>query len=66
MKFTPEKEDYMRTAEARKLLRVSPTKMAQLLADGSLPHFIDPLDRRVKLVRRADVEALRARKPKAA
>jgi hypothetical protein len=47
------------TAEAaRAILRVSTKKMAALLKDGELRHFPNPLDRREKLVSKADVMAL--------
>jgi hypothetical protein len=44
--------------QARKLLRVSPNKMSQLVRTGALPYTQDPLDERVKLVNKRDVEAL--------
>jgi hypothetical protein len=47
-------------AEARELLGVSKAKIAQLIKSGVLEVVgRDLLDQRVKLVRRADVEALR-------
>lgn len=51
--------------EARKILGVSPNKMSKLVTDGTLHYEIDPLDQRVKLVPRADVERLKqySRKP---
>jgi hypothetical protein len=51
--------------EARKILGVSPNKMSKLVTDGTLHYEVDPLDQRVKLVPRADVEKLRqhSRKP---
>jgi hypothetical protein len=45
--------------QARKLLGVSPNKMSKLISDGTLRHEQDPLDQRVKLVRRKDVENLK-------
>jgi hypothetical protein len=42
-------------------LGISKPKMAQLIRDGVLATVTSPLDRRVKLVRVADVEALGAR-----
>lgn len=50
--------DLITTAEARELLGVSHTKMAQLLKGGEIRHFPNPLDRRVKLVSKAEVLAL--------
>jgi hypothetical protein len=43
--------------EARKFLGVSASKMTELLSSG-LAWESDPLNRRVKLIRRADLEAL--------
>lgn len=47
----------MSVLEARKLLGVSASKMTELLS-SVLAWESDPLDRRVKLIRRADLEAL--------
>jgi hypothetical protein len=52
-------------SEAARLLEVSRAKMSVLVSSGALQTIDDPLDRRVKLVRREDVVALRVR-PKAA
>ncbi len=51
-------EQLINVTEAQKLLNVSKKKMASLLAEGTLPFVLDPLDKRVKLVRIADVEQL--------
>lgn len=59
-------DDLIKVTAARKLLCVSPMKMAQLIKDGFLRTFDNPLDKRVKLVSRADVEALRGMREKAA
>jgi hypothetical protein len=59
-------DDLIKVTAARKLLGVSPMKMAQLIKDGFLRTFDNPLDRRVKLVSRADVEALLGMREKAA
>lgn len=48
----------IKVTEAQKLLGVSKKKMASLLAEGTLPYTLDPLDKRVKLVNRSDVEQL--------
>ncbi len=53
--------DLIPSAEARKLIGVSTVKMSQLLKDGFVRHFPDPLDKRVKLVSRAEVLALKVR-----
>jgi hypothetical protein len=54
-----EESDRITLTEARKILRVSPNKMSKLVSDGTLSHEQDPLDQRVKLVKRKDVENLR-------
>lgn len=59
-------DDLIKVTAARKLLGVSPMKMAQLIKDGFLRTFDNPLDRRVKLVSRADVETLLGMREKAA
>jgi excisionase family DNA binding protein len=55
---------YMTAAEAQKYLDISKKKMAQLIRSGRLATEDDPLDGRVKLVKRADVEKLAARSAK--
>ena len=56
---TPEPEERITAAEAQKLLGISNRTMARLLKE-SLLWELDPLDKRMKLVRRADVERLKA------
>lgn len=51
-------DQLIKVTEAQKLLSVSKKKMASLLAEGALPYELDPLDKRVKLVRLADVNRL--------
>ena len=51
----------MTVAEAREALGVSKPKMARLLQEGTLHAEPDPLDKRYKLIARAEVEALKAR-----
>ena len=58
--------DLIKVTAARKLMGVSPMKMAQLIKDGFLRTFDNPLDRRVKLVSRAEVESLLNMREKAA
>jgi hypothetical protein len=53
--------DLIRVSEARKLISVSRIKMAELIRDGHLRHFSYPIDRRVKLVSKSEVLALKAR-----
>ena len=50
--------DLITTSEARKLLGVSQAKMAQLLKQGYLRFYNNPLDRRMKLVSEAEVLSL--------
>jgi predicted site-specific integrase-resolvase len=58
--------DLITTTEAIKLLGISPTTMRNLLRDGDLRYFTDPLDKRKKLVSRSEVLALRVPKAEAA
>ncbi|HKC63619.1 MAG TPA: hypothetical protein VKB86_08270 [Pyrinomonadaceae bacterium] len=51
-------DQLIKVTEAQKLLSVSKKKMASLLAEGTLRFELDPLDKRVKLVKLADVERL--------
>lgn len=58
--------DLITANEARALLGVSRLKMAQLLRDGRIRHFEDPLDGRKKLVSRAEVLSLKMPRAEAA
>jgi excisionase family DNA binding protein len=49
----------MTIAEATEYLGIGSKKMAALLKSGELPYQPDKLDRRIKLVKRADVETLK-------
>ena len=51
-------DGHMKATEARKLLGCTRDVLARLIREGLLPTVSDPLDRRVKLVKRADVERL--------
>ena len=62
----PRESDLIKVSEARKILGISANKMAALIGGGALPHQLDPLDHRVKLVRRRDVENLIVRRRKRA
>lgn len=53
--------DLIKTSEARRLLNVSPIKMAALIKAGSIRYYINPLDRRVKLLSKAEVLSLKPR-----
>lgn len=58
--------DLITTSEARRLLGVSAVKMAQLIRDGVIPFFTNPLDKREKLVSKSQVEALKPKRAEAA
>jgi hypothetical protein len=51
--------------QAQRALGVSKTKMARLIAEGALHAEPDPLDKRYKLIARAQVDALKARSRRA-
>jgi hypothetical protein len=52
-------KDLIAVAEAQRLLGVSHAKIAQLIRDGVLKHFPNPLDKRVKLVSQTEVLSLK-------
>ncbi len=52
------RDEFYTVTEARKLLGISKYKMVHLLKEGTLEFIGDPLDKRHKLVRRADLEGL--------
>jgi hypothetical protein len=54
----PNDSELVTVAEARRILGISANKMSALIGSGTLPYEQDPLDRRVKLVKRTDVENL--------
>ena len=56
---TERPNDLMAASEAQRLLGVSHAKMAKLIREGTLRHFPNPLDGRVKLVSRSEVLALK-------
>lgn len=58
--------DLISTSEAQKLLGVSRPTMSKLLKDEVIRHFANPIDKRVKLVSRAEVLALIPPRVKAA
>ena len=62
-----ESDDTMTAGEAQEYLGISKRKMWELLEkDELLAYERDPLDKRIKLIKRSDVEALKARSKKAA
>ena len=50
--------EMMTVGEAAEYLGISGRKMAQLIRESVLTYETDPLDKRIKLVYRADVEKL--------
>lgn len=54
--------DLITAGEARRLLGISPLKLAELLKSGALRHYPNPLDRREKLVSKADVLNLKPKR----
>jgi len=58
---TDKNDDIISVGEARKILRVSPSRMAELIASCALAAEPNPLDRRGKLLKRSEVEALARR-----
>jgi predicted site-specific integrase-resolvase len=52
------KADLITLTVARNILGVSRTKIWRLVREGTLTVYVNPLDRREKLVRRSQVEAL--------
>jgi hypothetical protein len=55
-----ESEEYMTAREAKEALGTSYTKMAMLLGARALPFVVSERDRRVKLIKRADLERVAA------
>jgi excisionase family DNA binding protein len=53
--------EYISVAEARDILGVSKTHIADMVKNGELTSEPNPVDRRGKLLRRAEVEALAAK-----
>jgi hypothetical protein len=58
--------DLITTSEARLLLGVSAVKMAQLIKDGVVRHFPNPLDKRVKFISKREALSLRPKRAEAA
>ena len=56
--------DYLPLIDAAKYLGVSRVKLSQLAKEGVIPFATSVLDKRVKLFKRADLDALR-RAPRA-
>ena len=58
--------DLISLSEARKLLQTSPNKIAELVRAGMLKAYTTPMDKRKKLVSRAEALALREPRMEAA
>lgn len=58
--------DLIPAAMARKLLNVSKTKMSELIKDGTIRYYPNPLDRREKLLSKTEVLALIPKRAEAA
>jgi hypothetical protein len=58
--------DLIAVSEAQRLLGVSHAKMAQIIKTGMLRHFPNLLDKRVKLVSKGEVLALKPNRAEAA
>ena len=52
-------DNMLSLSEAREYLGTSRMKIWRLVKEGVLPVFLDPLDKRKRLVRKSDVEKLR-------
>ncbi len=52
-------DEFLTLTAAAELIDVSRFKISRLIRDGDLQAFVSPLDRRQRLVRRRDVEALK-------
>lgn len=54
---TQEWPEKLTVTQARRLLKVSPSKMTQLLRQNLIRHHRNPIDMREKLIRRSDLLA---------
>lgn len=52
----------MKLALAAKFLGISPSSLSNMINSGKIKYENDPLDNRVKLVKRSDLEALLRRR----
>lgn len=53
-------DEFLSLMQAADYLRVSRMKVSRLVREGSLAYVTSPLDKRVKLFRRVDLDHLRA------
>jgi hypothetical protein len=58
-----ENTEYISVADAMEMLGISKSRIADMLRGGELHWERNPVDRRGKLLRRADVEALARKLP---
>jgi hypothetical protein len=58
--------EFISCGSAAKRLGVAPMTLRQRVRRGEVPVFLDPLDARVRLLRRDDVEQLAKRDPRPA
>jgi excisionase family DNA binding protein len=56
-------EEFVTMREAQEILGVSNFTIWQMVKDGRLPTFRSEVDRRKKLIRRSDLDAMLAPKP---
>lgn len=52
-----DQEEYITAKQAREIMQVSAWKMAELLKSGDIPFKESPWDKRIKLIKREDVNA---------
>ena len=57
------REEYLNAREAARYLDISPTTLYRLINTGTLATFRSELDKRERLVRRADLDWLRSPRP---
>lgn len=55
--------EYLTVAEAREMLQVTKRRIAEMIEEGILPAEPNPFDKRSKLIKRSDVEALLRKRP---
>lgn len=53
-----EMDKYVTVAQAQVMLGISKTKIARMISRGELSYTRHPLDQRVKLIKRSDIERL--------
>jgi hypothetical protein len=56
--------EYISLRKAREILKVSKLKMSGLVKENKIALFNNPLDKRQKLVKKADIEKLRTPRPR--